>query len=67
MRADVKERRRAITALAVAAAVYLVAPSRPALAAIEGRWIAEFDRPDDRVQLTMERRSANHRSTNSSS
>src|SRR5512143_2965519 len=54
-------------AFAVAAAISLVAPIRVAQAAIEGRWIAEFDGPDGRVQLTTKRVSAGHGSTHSSS
>jgi hypothetical protein len=42
-------------ALALAFAAFTVVFPRLARADIDGRWIADFDRPDDRVQLTTKR------------
>jgi hypothetical protein len=67
MRTDDRSRRGLGIAVAILAAASTLALSRPAQAAIEGRWIAEFDEDRDRVQLTTKRGSARHRSTNSSS
>jgi hypothetical protein len=56
------------TALALALATTALALPRIAQAAIEGRWIAEFDDSSEgRVQLTTKRGSGRHNSTNSSS
>ncbi|HEV8610329.1 MAG TPA: hypothetical protein VGS98_09710 [Thermoanaerobaculia bacterium] len=54
-------------ALVLALAMTTFALPRVAQAAIEGRWIAEFDQPDDRVQLTTKRGSGRHNSENSCS
>jgi hypothetical protein len=55
-----------IEKLAVAAVLSLLA-APIAQAAIDGRWIAEFEKNDGRVQLTTKRGSGRHHSTNSSS
>jgi hypothetical protein len=55
------------TALALTFGVAALALPRVAQAAIEGRWIAEFEQSDDRVQLTTKRGSPRHHSENSCS
>ena len=40
-------------------------PARATPQELEGRWLLDFERGDDRIQLTMKRESPRHRSENS--
>jgi hypothetical protein len=67
MKTESRNARAPRIALAFAVAAAILAAPRLAQAAIDGRWIAEFETGEDRVQLTTKRGSGRHHSTNSCS
>ena len=67
MKTEPRSARTPKIALAIALAATALVLPRLAQAAIDGRWIAEFEKDEDRIQLTTKRGAGRHHSSNSCS